>query len=340
MQEIRRRSTPTLISIVTPAFNEAENLRELHDRLQAVLNPMGVEWEWVVVDDHSTDGTWSLLHSLAAEDPHVVAIRFSRNFGSHQAMSCAMQHAAGRCAVIMAADLQDPPETLGVLMEQWRAGNEVVWAVRQEREGSSFSTRLFAALYYRIMRSLALPNMPAQGADFLLMDRKVIDAYNSIGEKNTSLLATILWMGFRQTSVEYIKRARHAGHTKWTLAKKLKLLVDSIVSFSYAPIRAMSYAGLAMAALGFIYAASVVIGRAFGWVVAGTGFAALITVLLVGQGMILTTLGVLGEYLWRTFDEARGRPRYIVDEYISSAQQRNHDRPLEASLITTPRSHR
>jgi dolichol-phosphate mannosyltransferase len=340
MQEIRRRTTPTLISIVTPAFNEADNLRELHDRLQAVLNPLGVEWEWVVVDDHSTDGTWSLLRTLADEDPHVVAIRFSRNFGSHQAMSCAMQHAAGRCAVIMAADLQDPPETLPVLMDHWRAGNEVVWAVRQEREGASVSTRLFAALYYWLMRRLALPNMPAQGADFLLMDRKVIDAYNSIGEKNTSLLATILWMGFGQTSVEYVKRARHAGRTKWTLAKKLKLLVDSVVSFSYAPIRAMSYAGLAMAALGFAYAASVLIGRALGWVVAGTGFAALITVLLVGQGMILTTLGVLGEYLWRTFDEARGRPRYIVDEYISSAQQRDHVHTLDASRLTTPRSHR
>src|SRR5262245_44006224 len=209
MQEIRRRSPMPVISVVTPAFNEADNLRQLHGRLHSVLDPLGIDWEWIVVDDHSTDGTWSVLHSLVDEDAHISAVRFSRNFGSHQAMSCALQHAAGRCAVIMAADLQDPPETLPDLMEHWRAGNEVGWAVRQEREGASFSTRLFAAMYYRIMRRLALPNMPAQGADFLLMDRKVIDAYNSMGEKNTSLLATILWMGFRQTSVEYVKRARH-----------------------------------------------------------------------------------------------------------------------------------
>jgi len=338
MKEIRRRQPPPVISIITPAFNEEENLPQLQARLHGVLDPLGIDWEWVVVDDHSSDGTWKLLRNLAETDHRLVAIRFSRNFGSHQAMSCAMQHAAGESAVIMAADLQDPPETLPLLMEHWRAGNEVVWAVRQEREGASFSTRLFAGLYYWLMRRFALPNMPAQGADFLLMDRKVVDAYNSIGEKNTSLLATILWMGFRQTSVEYIKRARHAGKTKWTLAKKLKLLVDSVVSFSYAPIRAMSYVGLAMAALGFAYAASVVAGRLFGWVVAGTGFAALITVLLVGQGMILTTLGVLGEYLWRTFDEARGRPRYIVDDYVSSAPQSGHGRVLDASRLTNPRS--
>jgi len=339
MPDISRRRTPTLLSIITPAFNEEENLPQLHGRLHAVLDPLGIEWEWVVVDDHSTDGTWKLLQTLAEDDHRLVAIRFSRNFGSHQAMSCAMQHAAGQSAVIMAADLQDPPETLPLLMEHWRAGNAVVWAVRQEREGASLSTRLFAGMYYWLMKHLGLPDMPAQGADFLLMDRKVIDAYNNIGEKNTSLLATILWMGFQQTSVEYVKRARHAGNTKWTLAKKLKLLVDSVVSFSYAPIRAMSYAGLAMAALGFAYAASVIVGRAFGWIVAGTGFAALITVLLVGQGMILTTLGILGEYLWRTFDEARGRPRYIVADYISSAQQRDHARVLDASRLTNPRSH-
>ena len=176
-------------------------------------------------------------------------------------------------------------------------------------------------MYYRLMRWMALPEMPAKGADFLLIDRKVIDACNAISEKHTSLLAMILWMGFRQTSIEYVKQARHAGKSKWTLAKKLKLFVDSIVSFSYVPIRLMSLLGLLMAAGGFVYALAVVVGRLTGWVAAGTGFAALMTVLLVGQGAILIMLGILGEYLWRTFDEARGRPRYIIEEYVTSNGQ-------------------
>ena len=320
MQPVTRPRGRAVISVITPAYNEAENLPELHARLHTVLDLLGVEWEWLVVDDHSTDSTWEVLRGLADRDHRVRSLRFSRNFGSHMAVACALQNVEGDAAALIAADLQDPPETLPLLIEHWGAGNDVVWAVRQERQGASFSTKLFASMYYGLMRRVALPNMPSQGADFLLMDRKVIDAYNAIPEKNSSLLAMVLWMGFQQTSIEYVKRPRHAGHSKWTLAKKLKLLVDSIVSFSYVPIRAMSYIGLTMAALGFAYAAGVAVGRALGWVVAGTGFAALMTVLLVGQGLILTVLGVLGEYLWRTFDEARGRPRYIVEDAIRSRQ--------------------
>jgi glycosyltransferase involved in cell wall biosynthesis len=328
MPDINSGSGRTLISIITPAFNEEDNLPELHSRLHAVADPLGIEWEWLVVDDHSTDGTWGLLRKLAEKDHRIRAMRFSRNFGSHLAIACALQHADGQAAVIMAADLQDPPETLPFLVERWCDGSDVVWAVRKAREAESTSTKLCSAMYCWLMRRWVLPNMPAQGADFVLMDRKVIDAYNGIAEKNTSFVAIILWMGFRQTFIEYVKRARHAGKSKWTVAKKLKLLVDSIVSFSYVPIRAISYAGLGMAVIGFAYAAFVVAGRIFGWIVVGTGFAALMTMLLVGQGMILTTLGVLGEYLWRTFDEARDRPRYIVEEYIPSAQQ--DDRILQA----------
>ena len=162
---------------------------------------------------------------------------------------------------------------------------------------------------------------PLRAADFLLIDRKVIDAYNAIPEKHTSLLAMILWMGFRQTLIEYVKQARHAGKSKWTLAKKLKLFVDSVVSFSYLPIRLMSLLGFLMATSGFVYALVVVVGRLTGWVAAETGFAALMTVLLVGQGSMLLMLGILGEYLWRTFDEARGRPRYIIEEYLTSNRE-------------------
>jgi dolichol-phosphate mannosyltransferase len=171
------------------------------------------------------------------------------------------------------------------------------------------------------MRRLGLVEMPATGADFLLIDRKVVDAVNAITERHTSFLAMILWMGFRQTSIPYVKEARSAGRSKWTLSKKIKLVVDSVVSFSYAPIRLVSWFGLGLALCGFLYAVFVIIGWFLGFVLAGVGFAALMTVLLIGQGAILVSLGVIGEYLWRAFEEARGRPRYIVEEYFSSASE-------------------
>jgi polyisoprenyl-phosphate glycosyltransferase len=302
------------LSIITAFYNDATNLPAFRERLSAVL--AGLEAEVILIDDHSSDDGPEIVRDWVASDPRVTYLRLSRNCGSHAAFSAGLAECTGDCVILLAADLQDPPETIPQLVAQWREGYDVVWAVRQERKGESWSTRLFARLYYGLMRRIALPEMPSQGADFLLMDRKVVDAYNAIPEKHTSFLAMILWMGFRQTSIEYVKQARHAGRSKWTLAKKLKLFVDSVVSFSYAPIRIMSCFGLAMATCGFLYAAVVIVGRLAGWIAAGTGFAALMTVLLVGQGLILTMLGVLGEYLWRTFDEARGRPRYIVEESL------------------------
>ena len=304
------------VSVITPFFNEAGNLPEWKDRLLAVFDALQEDHEFVLVDDHSQDRGSSYARDWALRDRNVRYIRLARNQGSHAACAAGLAHCIGDCAVLLAADLQDPPETIHQLLEAWRTGYDVVWAARAERKGEKWSTRLFAGAFYWLMRRIALPDMPSKGADFLLIDRKVIDTYNAIPERNTSFLAMILWMGFRQTTIEYVKQARRAGRSKWTFAKKLKLLIDSVVSFSYTPIRLMSALGLLMAFCGFLYALSVIVGRLAGWVTAGTGFAALMTVLLVGQGLILAMLGILGEYLWRTFDEARGRPRYIIEEYL------------------------
>ena len=311
----------TILSAVIPVYNEEANLAELVARLRDVgetLRARGCLLEIVLVDDHSTDATAQVLKTLLPRNPPMKYLRLSRNCGSHTALAAGLHACSGQAAVLMAADLQDPPELIPQLVEHWQQGHDVVWAGREGREGESRATVLLAGAYYWLMRRLALPQMPEKGADVVLLDRKVIDAYNSISEKHTSLLAMILWMGFRQTSISYVKRARQAGQSKWTLAKKVKLLVDSVVSFSYVPIRVMTGLGFGMALLGFLYAIVVVVGRLFGWVVAGTGFAALMTVLLVGQGLILSMLGVLGEYLWRTFDEARGRPRYLIEEELGS----------------------
>jgi dolichol-phosphate mannosyltransferase len=306
------------LSVITVFLDEARNLPQLKERLLAVLERSDLETEYLLVDDHSSDASGEIARTWVAEQPRTTYIRLSRNCGSHAAIAAGLRFATGDCAVVMAADLQDPPEVIPSLLERWRAGYDVVWACRSGRVGETLATRLTSKVYYWLMRSLALPEMPAQGADFLLMGRKVIDACNALSEKHTSIFAMILWMGFRQSSVAYVKQARYDGRSKWTPAKKLKLAIDSLLGFSYLPIRAMSVLGILMTLGGFLYATVVVVGRLSGWVAAGTGFAALMTVLLVGQGVILVTLGILGEYLWRTLDEARGRPRYIVEEYMTS----------------------
>jgi len=321
MAEHENNNESLKIGIVIPLFNEVLNLPVLVERLESTMAGLvksGYDFEVVFVDDHSTDETPTMVKQLLHKKPWLCFIRLSRNCGSYTALAAGLQYCTADCAILMAADLQDPPEVIPQIVTKWREGYEVVWAVRAEREGESRLTKILAGTFYWLMRHMVLPEIPANGADFLLMDRKAINAYNSIPEKHTSFLAMVLWMGFRQTFVSYVKQARHAGKSKWTLAKKLKLFVDSIVSFSYAPIRLASFLGFAMAGCGFVYALVVLLGRLLGWVATGTGFAALMTVLLVGQGGILMMLGILGEYLWRTFDEARGRPRYIIEEYIDA----------------------
>jgi dolichol-phosphate mannosyltransferase len=315
------------ISLVIPAYNEVSNLPMLRGRLTALSDSTpDYEFELIVVDDHSADATFDLLKVWAEADPRVRVIRLSRNFGSHAASHAGLAECTGDAATFLAADLQDPPELILEMARQWNGGSDVVWAVRTAREGEKMSVKLFSRIYYETLRRLALAEMPSQGADFFLLDRKVIDAYLKIPEKNTSFLCMVLWMGFRQSFVPYVKQARASGISKWTLSKKLKLLVDSLVSFSFTPIRTMSLLGVLFAVGGFAFAAYEVVARLLGWVAAGTGFAALMTVLLVGFGLTMLMLGIIGEYLWRTFDEVRGRPRFIVEERYPEQKENSVDR--------------
>jgi dolichol-phosphate mannosyltransferase len=301
-----------VLSVVTPAYNESENLPVLFERLKQVLAALHVEWEWIVIDDHSADETFAVLCRLSTADARVRAIRFARNFGSHIAITCGLRACRGEGAVIMAADLQDPPELIPDLLSRWRGGDQVVWAVRRSREGETARTTAFSRLYYQLMRSIAgMREMPANGADFMLLDRRVIDSFLQFRESNVSILALLTWMGFRQGSVLYDKRARLHGRSGWTLKKKLKLLVDSIASFSYAPIRAMSYIGFLVALLGLLYAGFVFLRALSGTPV--PGWASLMIVLLVIGGVQMVMLGVLGEYMWRALDESRQRPRYLIE---------------------------
>jgi dolichol-phosphate mannosyltransferase len=305
------------LSVVVAAFNEEGNLPLLHERLLALdWAALRMEPEFVYVDDHSRDGTPRVLAGLAASDPRVKVLRFSKNFGSHKAFTAGLENCTGDAAVILAADLQDPPESIPLLLAKWTEGARVVWAVRGDREGESLMTRLLSRAYYFLMRRFAEVRPPRKGADFLLVDRLVVDELRAAPEKHTSLLSLIQWMGFDQAEITYTKAARHSGRSNWTFRKKVRLAMDSFVSFSYMPLRLASACGLLFAFSGFLYAAVIAV-RAVSLGSPVQGWASLMCVLLIVSGVQLVMLGVLGEYLWRTFDEARGRPRYVIEKRIN-----------------------
>lgn len=300
------------VSVITPAYNEAQNLLPLYERLTGVFDGLQIDWEWIAMDDHSTDGTPQILHSLIEQDSRVKTVRFSRNFGSHAAIACGLRYSTGDCVVIMAADLQDPPEFIPRLLEHWKSGAKVVWGIREKREAESFLTKAFSRLYYWLLRNVAmLKDTPATGADMWLMDRQVVNAINADSERHSSVTTLVRWMGFVQDSIFYTKAPRQHGKSKWSLAKKLTHVLDTFVSSTVVPIRFMSYLGFLIALVGFIYALIVVKNALSGHPL--LGWPSLMVVTLLTSGIQMVMLGVLGEYLWRTYEESRGRPRYIVE---------------------------
>ena len=318
------------LTVIVPVFNEVRNLPTLRERVEIVIKQICCEYEIIFIDDHSDDGSAELLRDWTREVDSIRYIRFARNCGSHAACSAGLDASTGDCAVILAADLQDPPETIPLLLEQWQTGSDVVWAAREHREGENAITKVFSRLYYFLMRKLAFPEMPEQGADFLLIDRRVVDVYNTISEKNTSLFAMILWIGFRQSTVLYTKEARASGKSKWTISRKLKLMADSIASFSYLPIRLASYLGIMVSVSAFLFSIHVFENAYRGEPI--EGYTSLMMVVLWAGGLQLLILGILGEYLWRAFDQTRGRPRYIVEE--QSVQRESLPKSVQRHIVT------
>jgi dolichol-phosphate mannosyltransferase len=300
------------LSVITPAYNEALNLPVLYQRLCTVLDELGLDWEWIVTDDHSSDQTFEVLSEIGRRDGRVRALRFSRNFGSHAGISCGLRAAVGDCAVVLAADLQDPPEVIPQLIQSWQSGAQVIWAVRARREGESAATVGMAGLFYWVMRNVVgMRELAATGADFFLIDRRVIDAYRQFDERNVNLFALLTWLGFRQVTVSYTKEARLHGQSGWTFSKKLKMAIDSITSFSYFPVRFMSWLGMFTAIAGFLYAIFIVFVALTGRPV--EGWSSLMVAVMVIGGFQMLMMGILGEYVWRALDEARKRPRYTIE---------------------------
>jgi len=320
-----------MISVIFPTYNEQDNISALYERLVAVTAGMQEhDFEFVFVDDCSTDETHFKLCKLREKDDRVHLIRFARNCGSHAAVDAGLAMCAGDIAIVLAADLQDPPEIIPRLVAQWEKGYGVVWGKREKRQGEGFMTLVFSRAYYFMMNRLTDVKRPPTGADVVLIDRSVIEAFKQSPEKNSSVFMLIAWLGFSQTYIEYVKEVRHAGISKWTFSKRIKLLFDSLISFSYVPLRFMSLMGAITAFLGVLYALVVFINAFRGIPV--QGWATLMIVVLLMGGFQMIMMGMLGEYLWRTYDETRGRPRYVIekntflDSTSDDSSQKKHDK--------------
>lgn len=304
----------SLITIIVPVFNEEANISELYARFCQVMKSMPMDsLELLFVDDGSTDRSFAIMKHLSETDSRVKAVRFSRNFGSHIACFAGIVHADGDACGFIAADLQDPPEILPALIKKWQEGYEIVLGVRDADRAASYLEKMITRLYTYLMRKYALENMPLRSADVFLIDKKVMNAVRSIKEKNPNIFGLILWAGFKQIQIPYTKEVRKAGKSKWTFSKKIKIFIDSFVAFSYAPIRLTSGLGIAFATAGFLYAVFTIVNRLF-FAQPVEGWASLMVILLIVSGIQLLTLGILGEYLWRNFDETRRRPPFIVSE--------------------------
>lgn len=300
-------------SIIAPIYNEIDNLPELYRRVKEVMNSSGEPWELILVDDGSTDGSTERIRELAQQDKTVRPVIFARNFGHQVAITAGWDYARGDAVVIIDADLQDPPEVILELANKWKEGYEVVYAVRGEREGESWFKLWTASLFYRIIYRITDVKIPVDTGDFRLMDRKVVDVLKQMKERHRFPRGMSAWVGFRQIGVTYKRAARVAGVTKYPFKKMLRLAINAITGFSYFPLQVATYFGFISAGVAIFAIPVVAILR-----LAGSHFfegqtTTLISVLFLG-GVQLISLGILGEYIGRLYDEAKGRPLYIVRE--------------------------
>ena len=300
-------------SVVAPIYNEIDNLLPLYERVKAVMETTGEPWELLLVDDGSTDGSTEKIRDLAKQDGHVRPIIFARNFGHQIAITAGWDYARGHAVIIIDADLQDPPEVMLELVKKWREGYEVIYAVRAEREGETWFKKFTASMFYRIVARITDVKIPVDTGDFRLMDRKVVDVLKTMRERHRFPRGMSAWVGFRQIGVEYKRAARFAGETKYPFRKMLKLALNAITGFSYLPLQIATYFGFISAGIAIIGIPIVIALRVSGSPQLTGQATTLIAVLFLG-GVQLISLGILGEYVGRLYDEAKGRPLYIVRE--------------------------
>lgn len=302
------------ISIIVPVYYNEDNLLPLYaDLKEKVLDPIQhrYRYEIVMVDDGSKDRSFEVMNHLASIDEHIKIYKLSRNFGEHSALLAGLNVCTGDIAVRKAADLQEPSEMILDMLKEYEEGNSVILAVREGREESE-GQKFFSNLYAYLMRKFALSNMPKGGFDSFMIDRQVIDTLIQMNEKNTSLMAQVLWCGFPTSRIGYVRKKREIGTSKWTLSKKIKLVLDSLLGFSYFPIRCILMIGAASFVISFIWSIVLIVQRLMN-IITVEGYTTIIILILFAFSIIMGSLGILGEYIWRMFDATRNRPPFIFD---------------------------
>lgn len=330
--------TDRVFSIVVPIYFNEENIPDTVPQLLGLQDALAsYRLELIFVDDGSGDASLALLREFQRAHPETIRIvKLARNFGSMAAIQAGLLQATGDCVGMIAADLQDPPELFLEMAAHWERGTKAIFAVRADRE-ESVGQRFFSNGYYALLRRFALPNYPPGGFDFFLIDRQVVDEVNRIREKNTNLMSLMFWLGYKPVLLPYVRRARRKGKSRWTLAKKVKLFIDSFVAFSYVPIRIVTAAGLLLSLGAFLYAAVVI----YLWAVQGIpvrGYAPTVILIAMIGGIQMLMLGILGEYLWRILDETRRRPLFVVDEVYDGVPARGTQSAARPSTSRTTAS--
>jgi glycosyltransferase involved in cell wall biosynthesis len=311
---LARRPPGDRFCVIVPAFNEATGIREFHRRLSAVMTDLG-PWQVIYVNDGSTDDTLAILKQLRATDPHVALINLSRNFGKEIAMTAGLDHAAGDAVIVIDADLQDPPEVIPELVAAWRDGYDVVYAQRSIRMGETWLKRTTANLFYRLMQDVGNVKLPRNTGDFRLMSWRVVKAVRALREGHRFMKGLFAWVGFPSKAIVYERAPRHAGTTKWNYWKLWNFAIEGITSFTVMPLKIASYLGLAVSVFAALFILQLVVRTIlFGNPVAG--YPSLMAVVLFLGGVQLLTLGVIGEYLGRVFNETKQRPLYLVESFL------------------------
>jgi dolichol-phosphate mannosyltransferase len=315
------RSGMRRISVLVPVFNEEEIIGLFYERTRTVLDGLDqFAWEIVFVDDGSSDRSYAKLAAMAAADPNVKVLKFSRNFGHQIAITAGVDDARGDCVVVIDSDLQDPPEVIPSMVEQWRQGYDVIYGVRSDRDGETAMKLMTASMFYRLLGRITNVQIPANVGDFRLMSRRVVDQLKLLREKDRFVRGLVSWVGFNQTGVAYRREARQAGTTKYPLRKMMKFAFDGITSFSTAPLKLAMWTGYLAALAAVLYLISVFVQRALGITV--EGWATIMVAMLFLGSVQLICLGIIGEYLGRIFNEVKPRPMYVVQERLGMDEPR------------------
>lgn len=305
------------LSIIIPVYYNEDTLPDLYEDLKEKVLGKLDDYELVMVDDGSGDSSWDVMQKIREDDKeHVKCVHLSRNFGEHAAILAGLNVCTGDCAVTKQADMQEESELILEMYDSWKKGNKVVLAVRKDRDDGKIY-EFFANMYYRLMRKIVNSQMPTGGFDCYLLDRKVIEVLKMFDEKNSALTLQVLWVGFKSEKIYFSRKAREKGKGRWTMAKKIKLIVDSVMSFSYFPVRLMSVTGFVFflaAIVGIIMCVVEIATKG----VTSAGWASLMTVMLLIGGMVMLMLGMLGEYVWRALDASRNRPPFLIEDILDA----------------------